>query len=169
MNQALIEQNFRGIRHFSPDEFEYPDKVDHHTLYLLDCMRDIEGPRHHIIITIDCAYVPRAQGGHAPHSMHYMGKAIDCVLRDARSREPLPIVEQFLIALRYTWTGIGFYPFWHAPGLHLDTRPVTRFMPRALWWRDKEGEYRAVEEFFKAPRNGGQEARHGHYWYWELG
>ena len=146
--EAFIALNFKGIQHFSPDEFDYPEKMDRLTLQMVDAMRDIEGHRRHIIITINCDYVPRARGGHAPNSMHYWGKAIDCVIRDARTREPLPIMEQFLIALRYHWTGIGFYPFWDDPGLHLDTRTGTRFLPRALWWQDEHGKYKPIEEYF---------------------
>jgi hypothetical protein len=82
-----------------------------------------------------------------PDSMHYMGKAVDCVIRDAATRQPFPIVEQFLMALGWCWSGIGFYPHWHSPGLHLDTRPVTRMMPRALWWRDAEGFYHHVKDY----------------------
>lgn len=146
--ETSIATNFKGIRHFSPDEFDYPDKMDPMTLQMLDSMRDIEGHRRHIIITINCDYVPRARGGHAPNSMHYWGKAIDCIIRDARSGRPLPVVEQFFMALRYHWTGIGFYPYWQDPGLHLDTRTSTRFLPRALWWRDADGKYRPIEEYF---------------------
>ena len=148
VRQTLISSNFKGVRHFSPDEFRYPELMDSQTIHLLDRMRDIEGARRNIIITINCDYVPPSSGGHAPNSMHYRGKAVDCVIRDGRSRRPLPVVEQFLIAIRYQWTGIGFYPFWDDPGLHLDTRPGTRFSPRSMWWRDADGHYKAVEEYF---------------------
>jgi uncharacterized protein YcbK (DUF882 family) len=142
-------KNFHKIRYFSPEEFHYPEMMDSSTLQLLEAMRAGEAIRRAIIITLNADYTPPDVGGHRPDSMHYMGKAVDCVIRDATTRQPLPIIEQFLMALKWFWSGVGFYPHWNEPGLHLDTRPVTRIGARALWWRDADGCYHPVKDYFK--------------------
>lgn len=133
------DQTFEIVsKYFVPDEFNHPDKIDDLTLLTLYRMRRLEGEHKKIIITINEDY---AEAGHSPKSFHSRDgvcRAFDLVVRDAQTREPLPIFEQFLIALRYKWGGIGFYPYWNTAGLHCDTRSATR---RALWWRDKDGEY----------------------------
>jgi len=135
-------EEWNEIKHFKPDEFDYPDFIDFNSLSMLDSMREKE--KKIIIINSDFAFT-----GHSDNSMHYKGKAFDIVIKDKNTKEPLPIIEQFLIAIRYFWTGIGFYPFWKVPGLHVDTRPLTLLDRRATWWKDKEGEYRPIEEYFK--------------------
>ena len=120
---------------FTPSEFKHPDKIDTMTLLTLYRMRKLEGGRRNIIITINEDY---AETGHEDKSLHGLDgicRALDFVIRYAATRRPLPIMDQFFIALRYGWKGLGFYPYWNTPGLHGDTRDVTR---RALWWREIE-------------------------------
>lgn len=125
-------QCFSKIKHFSPSEFKYPHLMDETTLIQLDSMRDtLNG----MIITINSDYRPGDKGWHG------CGKAVDCVIRYRDTRQPVPIAIQFGIAVKFFWTGIGIYPFWNAPGLHLDTRPLHRFDRRPIWWRDKDGDY----------------------------
>jgi len=124
--------SFPDLKHFSKSEFRYPDLMDWTTLRQLDSMRDsLKG----MIITINDGYRPCSKGWHGH------GKAIDCVIRYRATREPLPIATQLGIAMKFFWSAIGIYPFWNAPGLHLDTRPLSRFDRRPMWWRDKNGEY----------------------------
>lgn len=128
------------IRHFKPSEFDYPHLVDVDTLLQLEAMRTGEK---RIIVTINSDYREDDTGQHG------WGKALDLVIKDAKTKEPLPLVRQFLIAIRYVgWTGVGIYPGWTVPGVHVDTRPKTRFGRRALWWR-KDGVYRKIDEFFE--------------------
>ena len=119
---------FEHIKHFRPSEFNHPEK-----------MRDEEGKRRGIIITVNTDY---AYSGHAPNSWHYKGKAFDIVIRDARTERPLPVMKQFIIAMHYSWGGVGFYPYWNDPGIHVDTRPIGVFEKRATWWRNEKGEYK---------------------------
>ena len=124
--------------YFTPDEFNYPDKIDTLALLTLYRMRKLEGEKRDIIITINEDY---AETGHATKSFHGRDgicRAFDFVIRSSKTYEPLPIMDQFFIAARYAWKGLGFYPYWNIPGLHGDTRDVTR---RVFWWRDQKGVY----------------------------
>ena len=149
---------WQSLKHFRPEEFHRPDKLNPDALRLLDAMRDsVDGE---VIVTINADY---AESGHTPNSWHYKGRAFDLVIRDAKTHEPLPVIKQFLIAVRFNWGGIGVYPFWRSPGLHLDNRPLSLTDRRAMWWRNEEGKYRPIEEFFamKIPSYGGIENAQG--------
>ena len=134
---------WKHLQFFKPEEFTYPEKLNPAALRMLDEMRGMESG---IIITINADW---AESGHAPNSWHYRGRAFDLVIRASGSGKPLPIVEQFLIAVRYQWTGIGVYPYWKAPGLHLDNRPLGKVERRALWWRSRDNQYLPIEEFYR--------------------
>ena len=140
MRKQFPKATMGRIKHFKPREFDYPHLVDVDTLLQLEAMRTKEEG---IIITINSDYRKDDKG------MHGWGKALDMVIRNARDEEPLPVVEQFLIAVRYVgWTGIGIYLDWKVPGIHADTRPKTRFDRRAFWYR-KDGIYRKINEIFE--------------------
>lgn len=140
MNEKFPRATDGRIKHFEPYEFDYPHLMDADTLLQLEAMRKTEKG---IYITINSDYREDDDGWHG------WGKAIDLVIWDERTDEPLPVVKQFLVALRYVgWTGIGFYPDWNIPGVHVDTRPKTRFERRAFWYREN-GVYRNINEFFK--------------------
>ena len=146
-NNYPVSTLFSGIRYFTPDEFDHPAKVDRDALSLLDAMRHTEGKlrTRPIVIVVHADY---ASSGHSPKSRHAFGDAFDISFLDRETRKPLGVVDQFLTAIRYTWTGIGFYPYWNNPGVHVDRRPITVKGRRSLWWRDSGGNYRAVSDFF---------------------
>lgn len=126
--------------YFSPREFNHPERIDGSTLLTLYEMRKEEGNRKNIIITINEDY---AETGHSNRSFHGRDgicRAFDIVIRDKENGQALPIMDQFLIALRYEWRGIGYYPYWNTPGLHVDTGYRGSYR-KAIWWRDKEGNY----------------------------
>jgi len=139
-----IDLKFKDIKHFTPDEFDRPDMLDCDALRLLDKMRHEEGKRWPIIITINGDF---AITGHSPDSRHKFGDAFDLVIRHRETRKPLPILAQYAMASRYMWGGIGIYPFWDDPGLHTDRRPWAVFGRRALWYRDKVGEYQSILKY----------------------
>jgi uncharacterized protein YcbK (DUF882 family) len=140
----MKKTDWSKVRHFAPSEFNFPDMLDSRTIAMLDAMRHEEGKTRDIIITINSDF---DYSGHSSNSMHYQGKAFDLVIKDRRTQHHLPILDQFLIAVRYFWTGIGFYPYWNTPGLHVDTRPMILTGRRALWWRDNDGSYKSVEQY----------------------
>jgi len=72
--------------------------------------------------------------GHQSGSWHFTGMAVDCFLVG------VPLIHQWQLAERFPFTGIGLYPFWKNPGLHLDIRPQSGSRS-ARWWRDEENMY----------------------------
>lgn len=54
----------------------------------------------------------------------------------------LPLAEFYLIAEKFIQGGgLGIYPYWRRPGLHIDVREEGHPGYGARWWRDKGGEY----------------------------
>lgn len=64
-----------------------------------------------------------------PTGYHPSGMAVDLHIVG------LHVADQFLVVSKFdVFNGIGVYPWWNSPGLHLDTRPVTsRLEPEARW------------------------------------
>ena len=148
----MKQEDWGKIRHFIPGEIPYWEKADVNALYLLDRMRHIEGLRfaNNLIFIVNCIYDPEA--GHTPTSYHYREPAcaIDFSMRYRDTKRPLPILHQYLIALNWPWTGIGFYPYWECPGLHCEYVSVLPwYKRRKRWWRDGLLKYRAPEEYFE--------------------
>ena len=90
---------------------------------------------------------------HAKKSLHYIGRAVDVNCTSC------PLWEFFLAASRFKFTGIGVYPHWNTPGLHLEIREDVS-KPRKYWWRDANGSYRAIsiydlQEVFTVPTVSG--------------
>lgn len=106
----MKETNWSEIHHFSKRE-NWGDwtKVDKKVIIKLDQMREYCGK----LIVIHCAY---EKSGHTNNSQHYLGKAVDINIIGMK------LVEQYLLAERFGWTGIGLYNCWKNPGLHLDLR-----------------------------------------------
>ena len=86
---------------------------------------------------INCAY---AEDGHATNSQHYLGNAADLVLPG------FSLVDQMIIALKFDGVhGLGLYPFWNTPGLHIDIRGLAnKYSPDAQWIRSDKGVYEAL-------------------------
>ena len=85
------------------------DKMSYELLVKLDALRDFLGKR----IVIHCGYATK---GHSRNSMHYVGQAVDLHI------EGLSVIEAWLASERFDFGGIGLYPKWENPGLHLDVR-----------------------------------------------
>lgn len=120
------------MRYFRPDEFGPGwGRLDLELLQALDELRElVDAP---IVIHADGIVSPRTQ----LDSQHPLGRAVDC------HAVGLPLLDFWLAAERLpAFRGIGLYPYWTHPGLHLDTRRDRR---RARWWRDREGRYRALD------------------------
>ena len=75
--------------------------------------------------------------GHEPNGQHPRGKASDLHVVG------VSLIDAWLAAERFpVFRGIGLYPWWAHPGLHLDVRDTPY---RARWWRDHDGRYRALD------------------------
>ncbi len=57
--------------------------------------------------------------------------------------EGLNVIDQYLIAERFGFNGIGVYPYWNNPGLHIDVRNQ-----HARWGRNKAGMYVKLDQIF---------------------
>ncbi len=78
---------------------------------------------------------------------HGRGRAVDLVFFRTRPGD-LDVWEQYKFALKYPWGAVGAYPFWGAPGIHVDSRK--RVNDRlATWWRDAQNIYRGIGEVEK--------------------
>ena len=99
------------IKHFKPEEFNYPDEFINNggfvLLQKLDEFREFVGKP--IIIHSDFRPGDKGQHGKA--------RAVDIHVKG------MHVIDQFLCAEKSgLFTGIGIYPNWNNPGLHLDIR-----------------------------------------------
>ena len=81
---------------------------------------------------------------------HPKGRAVDIVFYERKPGD-VDVLTQFFFALRFNGLmGVGFYPFWNTPGIHVDTRQNVKY--KALWWLDKDGKYKSPDEYIKQLR-----------------
>ena len=114
--------NWSNVQFFKPAEFTAPDRLNPILVYKLDDLRAFLGMP--CVITADWA-----NAGHSADSQHYLGNAIDCYFLD------VPLLTQYLAAERFGFGGLGLYPDWSHPGLHLDVRDCSKQGYAARWGR----------------------------------
>jgi len=135
-----LNRDWSTIRHFKREEFvKDPDRISWDVVLLVDEMRDVAGTQIHIDVAWD-------NTGHVEDSSHYTTS------RDFSTAVDLyflgwTLLDQWLFAERFPWNGIGLYPYWSKPGLHLDLRKLGRDYPHLgkRWWRDNAGIYRSFD------------------------
>ena len=133
MSYAMNEKMWEGIDNFSYKNFGCID-MDGILIYTLQQMRNyVNRP-----IIIHCGYEPRATGYHPKKC------AVDLHIKG------IHVVNQFLIASRFdNFNGIGVYPNWNRPGLHLDTRPKNKkFDSDSRWGCLEPGKYECLDRAF---------------------
>jgi len=123
----MTESLWKTLRWFRPEEFTEPYMMDAWVMKLLDEMREQVGKKFIVHSSTD--------GEHSMGSAHYRGEAVDGHFED------MDVIEQYLIAEQFNFPGLGFYPHWVSPGIHVDTRRQEPFQKGARWWRDKTGFY----------------------------
>lgn len=117
------------VRHFSASEFGAWEKLDARLVYALDEFRHALG----VPLHVHTAY---RETSAFPDSQHPHGRAVDVCAAG------LALLDFWLEAERRPeWTGIGLYPGWAHPGLHLDIRFARQ---RARWWRTLSGQYQPL-------------------------
>lgn len=106
----MTDEQWKQIKHFSPKEqWGDPYKMSFDLLKRLDALRKFVNQE----IIIHCGY---ATDGHSENSQHYFGKAVDFHIKR------MSLIDQYLAAERFMFTGLGLYPDWNHPGLHCDVR-----------------------------------------------
>lgn len=130
----MTDRLWNDMRYFSKSEkWGDPDKMDSKLIYQIDYMRDyIDRPVH-----IHCGFEDRNAIGYHPK-----GLAADLHI------EGLSVFDQFILASRFGFTGIGLYPIWNNQGLHVDMRPIEIGQPRKVWGCNAPGNYVAVNKSF---------------------
>lgn len=106
---AIPMNNLRwcDIKHFKPSEFNEPNKMDFYLINRLDQFREMCGKP----IIIHSSYRENDSGYHGS------GEAVDIHVKD------MNVFDAFLLAEKSgLFNGIGVYPNWNNPGLHLDIR-----------------------------------------------
>lgn len=118
--------NWKAIKWFKPSEFNYPDKLEPELLDALDIFRTMVNRR----IFNHSDYRPGDSGQHG------LGKAVDIHI------EGLHVIDQYFLAEKSgLFTGIGVYPYWNNPGIHLDIRTLSAGQAGSRWLRNAAGIY----------------------------
>lgn len=111
------------------------------TIDLFNDMCDAASEKNQWTYTINSDYRENGSG------QHPQGRALDIVFF-RKVPGDVDVLSQYLFALRFNWSGAGFYPHWNIPGIHLDTRQNAEYM--AQWWRDDDGSYKNVDEYIES-------------------
>jgi uncharacterized protein YcbK (DUF882 family) len=123
--------DFSKVKFFKASEFfGDADKMSPQLIFALDHLRAIVNRP----IKINSAY--RAED---PGSTHKSGLAVDIVISG------LSLMDQYLVAEKTgLFAGIGLYPYWATPGLHLDVRKLKKGELGKRWIRDRKDNYIAL-------------------------
>lgn len=113
---------WQDIKYFKKEEFNHPDEFINNGGYVLlqklDEFREFVGKP--IIIHSDFRPGDKGQHGKA--------RAVDIHIKG------MHVIDQFLCAEKFgKFTGIGVYPNWNNPGLHLDIRHLDEGEPFHRW------------------------------------
>ena len=130
----MTPEQWERAKHFDPSEkWGDPAKMDVALVFALDDFREHIGRP----IVIHCGYEQRDRG------YHPCGMAVDVHVPG------LSAFQQFILAQGFpTFRGIGLYPNWNNPGLHLDTRHKNRNEPRTVWGATAPGMYTNITKDF---------------------
>jgi hypothetical protein len=132
--------NWHEFKYFTEDEFR-PPGYEAAVSMSLGFMLKLEAMRSQLgspfVIHRNGGF---AVAGHADNSLHYAGLAADLHICAPGTREPRDVVEQALLAWKWSFLSIGIYPFWNQPGLHLDDRTAAG-LEKTVWFRDRGGKY----------------------------
>ena len=122
----MTDKDWLKIKHFDKNEFKHPEIMQKSIVFLADGFRSYTGLP--TLINDD----GRIGTG---TSQHFLGKALDIVVVG------LDVLDQYLLAEKYQkFKGIGIYPCWNRPGLHVDDRDGAP----ARWLAYKSGDGRQL-------------------------
>lgn len=108
------------FKNYMGENWGDPMKMKVHLIYWLDWYRAMSGRP----FIVHCGYEERDKGYH-PRGMAVDGHSVG-----------MTWMQQFTLATRIPhFNGVGVYPYWNNPGLHLDVRVFHNL--RNFWWRDE--------------------------------
>lgn len=103
---TMSDRDWKDIKYFKPYEFNEPDKMEYHFINRLDQFREMVGKP----IIVHSSY-------REDSDTHKQGIAVDIHIVD------MNVLDMFLLAEKSDlFKGIGVYPNWNSPGLHIDMR-----------------------------------------------
>ena len=116
---TMTKEDWRRVYGFSENEnWGDPLKMAKSLIYALVALRKYVAKP----IIIHCGWEHRGSGWHPA------GVAVDLHIPE------MHVMDQFFAAERFdAFNGIGVYPFWNSPGLHLDVRPVGKLGEDSRW------------------------------------
>lgn len=125
---------WNSINDFTPDEFGAVD-MNGILIFTIQEMRKYVDRK----VIVHSGYRPGDKG------YHPLKMAADIHI------EGLHVIDQYLVAERFdAFNGIGVYPLWKRPGLHLDVRPNGKLGFDARWGRFEPGNYVKLSyDFFR--------------------
>ncbi len=135
--ERMTKKDWGFLDHFSLEErdqqgrpaFPLPYAMNRGLMYRLDAMRKVVGASF---------IIHESTGGEHTSELHGLGLGIDGHFVG------LGAIEQYLFAEQWNWPGLGFSPYWHDPGIHVDMRALGPYEKAARWWRDAEGHYHPI-------------------------
>lgn len=132
----MNQDQWETIHFFRPEEnFGDPTRMSYQLLITLDNFRGyIDVP-----IIIHCGY---ETDGHSENSYHYKGMAVDCHAKG------IDLYDFYFAATRFQFNGIGIYPWWNSPGLHLDVRPTKYLGAKSFWGSTGPNTYVGLDSKF---------------------
>ena len=120
-------------RFFKPSEFVSPELISPELIYALYALR----------VKVGRPFIVHSSYRGGDEGTHGKGLAVDGHFED------VSLVDQFLAAEKsLLFGGIGLYPYWNRPGLHLDVRATTKEKGGARWGRNAAGVYVALDSKF---------------------
>lgn len=134
MIELMTYDMWKEVKNFTPKRFGTISMAKV-LIFTLQDMRDYIGRR----IFVHNGYRPGNKG------YHPLKMAVDIDI------EGLHVIDQYLVAERFdNFNGIGVYPLWRRPGLHLDVRLKRKSAFDSRWGRFEPGNYVKLDyEFFR--------------------
>lgn len=130
----MTYEEWDNITNFSPKEFGATG-MSKLLIYTLQDMRDYTGRK----IIIHSGFREGSTG------YHPLKMAVDLHI------EGLHVIDQYLIVERFdAFNGVGVYPNWNQPGIHVDVRRKNKLNMDSRWGCLEAGKYLKLDyEFFK--------------------
>ena len=109
------------IKYMANDNWGDIFKMSSFLVFTIEAMRFLA--KNPIVLTSP-AYTGR---GHSKNSLHYIGQAADIRVLG------MSLMDMFILASRFPFTGIGIYPHADHPFLHVEIDELIPFENRGLW------------------------------------